>query len=135
MKRIIYLLVASFLLTMSCSNDDNTTNPLSETGLIGTWGINGKGINNVSSIEAICCETLIFSEDSNIRDFNGNYEFDQSVGVTTNGTFVVDTLNNTILFTTENGLTSSLEFSLVNDILEVWFFNDSGRNWTSYNKL
>ena len=136
MKKLrISLLFLITLLITSCNTDDtNTSNPLIETGLIGEWKIIGRGINNISSLEALCCETLSFLDDDNERDLNGLYIFDEH-GIITNGSFKVNLENSTITYTTENNNSDIIQFTLNNEVLEVWYFDDdNGRNWTTYNK-
>jgi hypothetical protein len=132
--RISLSLLLFLLLITSCDTDDNNTlNPLIETGLIGEWEIIGRGINNISSLEALCCETLSFLDDDNKRDLNGLYIFDEH-GIITNGSFTINLDENTINYTTENSDTSTLKFTINNSVLEVWYFDNSNRNWTTYVK-
>ncbi|MCB0398899.1 MAG: hypothetical protein KDD26_04605 [Winogradskyella sp.] len=135
MKKLEFLVFFIAILLISCSDDDsNTSNPLTEIGLIGDWEISGRGINNITSLEELCCETLSFSDDDNKEDFNGSYIFDQN-GIITNGIFTVSVENSTITYTTENNNTNIIEFTINNDVLEIWYFDDdNGRNWTTYNK-
>ncbi|WP_426430262.1 hypothetical protein ACPX19_12085 [Winogradskyella sp. HB-48] len=134
MKKLEFLLFFIAILIISCNNDDsNTSNPLIETGLIGDWEISGRGINNISSLEALCCETLSFSDDDNEEDLNGSYVFDE-YGTITNGTYTVSSENSTITYTTESNITNIIEFTVNNDVLEIWYFDENGRNWTTYNK-
>ncbi len=131
--RISLLFLTTLLITNCDTNDTNTSNPLIETGLIGEWEIIGRGINNVSSLEALCCETLSFSDDDNERDLNGLYIFDEH-GIITNGSFTINLEENTIVYSTENSDTITLEFTINNSILEVWYFDDNNRIWTTYIK-
>ncbi|MDT0557658.1 hypothetical protein RM697_03315 [Ichthyenterobacterium sp. W332] len=135
MKKInLYVLILVSIL-ISCSDDDVTINPLSNSGLLGEWEISSRGINNVSSLEALCCETIMFMEDSNINDTKGNYTFDDSNGIITNGVFTIDVNNNILLYTTENNNSYTQEYSLNSDVLEVWYFEEGDRYWTQYFKL
>ena len=131
--RISLLFLTTLLITNCDTNDTNTSNPLIETGLIGEWEIIGRGINNVSSLEALCCETLSFSDDDSERDLNGLYIFDEH-GIITNGSFTINLEENTIVYSTENSDTITLEFTINNSILEVWYFDDNNRIWTTYIK-
>lgn len=135
MKKLrISLLFLITLLVTNCDNDDNNIlNPLIETGLIGEWEIIERGINNVSSLEALCCETLSFLDDDNERDLNGSFIFDEH-GVITNGSYSINLEENTIEYTAENSDTSTLKFTINNSILEVWYFDDNNRIWTTYIK-
>ncbi|APY07007.1 hypothetical protein BWZ20_01250 [Winogradskyella sp. J14-2] len=122
------------ILILSCDNDnDGTINPLIETGLIGEWEINGRGTNNVLSLEVFCCETLTFLDDNNLRDLIGSYTFNQQ-GVVTNGIFTVNAEENTIEYFTENNNMNSVAYSVNNNTLEVWYLEGTNRNWTTYNK-
>ena len=135
MKTYILLLALVTCLFYSCNDNDNgTQNPLSDLGLLGDWDISGRGIDNVSSLEALCCESITFSDDSNTNDLKGTYVSDDSSGIITNGTFTVDIEANSIVYTTENDNTYALEFTIDNDVLEVWYFEDGARYWTSYAK-
>ena len=128
------LLFLITLLITNCNTDENNiSNPLIETGLIGEWEIIGRGINNVSSLEVLCCETLSFSDDDNKRDLNGSFVFEEH-GVVTNGSYTVNLEENTINYAAENSDTISLGFVINNFTLEVWYFDDNNRNWTTYIK-
>ena len=132
-RELIGSILLSFFL-VNCSADDSVDNPLVKTGLIGKWEINGLGINTISSLEALCCQTLILTDDANNKDSTGL--FVSETEVTTKGVFTVNLSNNTILFTTENGNTDKFEFSLdSNDYLEVWYFEGDNRHWTGYEKV
>lgn len=132
--RISLLFLITTLLITNCDTDENNvSNPLIETGLIGEWEIIGRGINNVSSLEALCCETLSFSDDDNKRDLNGLFVFDEH-SVITNGSYTVNLEENTIDYAAENSDTISLALTINNSILEVWYFDDNNRNWTTYIK-
>lgn len=134
MKKLNYFVFFTAIILLSCDNNDsNTSNPIVETGLIGEWEIIGRGINNISSLEALCCETLSFLDDGNERDLNGLYIFNEH-GIITNGSFTVNLEENTIEYTTENSDTTILEFTINNSILEIWYFDDNNRNWTTYLK-
>lgn len=134
MKKLNYFVFFSAIILLSCNNNDsNTSNPIVETGLIGEWEIIGRGINNISSLEALCCETLSFLDDGNERDLNGLYIFNEH-GIITNGSFTVNLEENTIEYTTENSDTTILEFTINTSILEIWYFDDNNRNWTTYLK-
>lgn len=133
-KLNFYVVLIFALSIISCGTEDNnTSNPLIDTGLVGNWEISGRGINNLSSLESLCCETLSFLDDDNERDLSGLYIFDEQ-GIITNGTFLVDLESNIIEYTTESSNTKTLEFNLNNDVLEVWFYDDTNRHWTTYNK-
>ena len=129
-----FILFFTLILTGCSNNNNENSNPLSNTGLIGDWEISGRGINNVSSLEAVCCETIKFIDDANTHDFRGTYIFNDSSGVVTNGIFTVDSDNGAIAYTTENDNTYILEYSLNSNVLEVWFFDGGNRNWTTYIK-
>ena len=131
--RISLLFLITQLITSCDTDDNNISNPLIETGLIGEWEIIGRGINNVSSLEALCCETLSFLDDDNERDLNGSFIFDEH-GIITNGSFTINLEENTIDYSTENSDTITLEFTINNSILEVWYFDDNNKNWTTYIK-
>lgn len=134
MKKLNYFVFFTAIILLSCDNNDsNTSNPIVETGLIGEWEIIGRGINNISSLDALCCETLSFLDDGNERDLNGLYIFNEH-GIITNGSFTVNLEENTIEYTTENSDTTILEFTINNSILEIWYFDDNNRNWTTYLK-
>lgn len=134
--KFLGIFILTLLLT-NCSNDDeNISNPLVELGLIGDWEINGRGINNISSLEALCCETLNFSDDENTRDWRGLYRFNDSSGIVIIGSFNLNDEDGIIEFMTENNTTNSLEYNLNDNVLEVWHFDDEGgRHWTTYIKL
>jgi hypothetical protein len=133
-KLNFYVALIFSLSVISCGTEDsNASNPLIETGLIGEWEIIGRGINNISSLEALCCETLSFLDDDNERDLNGLYIFDEH-GIITNGSFTVNLEESTIDYATGNSDTTTLEFTINNSILEVWYFDDDNRNWTTYLK-
>jgi|GEM_PF-6070330 len=127
------LLLITILITSCDTDDTSTSNPLIKTGLIGEWEIIGRGINNVSSLEALCCETLSFSDDDNKRDLHGSFVFEEH-GVITNGSYTVNLEENTIDYAAENSDTISLGFIINNFTLEVWYFDDNNRNWTTYIK-
>ncbi|WP_431107670.1 hypothetical protein [Winogradskyella poriferorum] len=135
MVKLNFYVVLIFVLSIiSCGTEDNnTSNPLIDTGLVGNWEISGRGINNLSSLEALCCETLSFLDDDNERDLSGLYIFDEQ-GIITNGTFLVDLESNIIEYTAESSNTKTLEFNINNDVLEVWFYDGTNRHWTTYNK-
>ncbi|MHA7842559.1 MAG: hypothetical protein ACX93I_04515 [Winogradskyella sp.] len=133
-KLNFYVALIFSLSVISCGTEDsNASNPLIETGLIGEWEIIGRGINNISSLESLCCETLSFLDDDNERDLNGLYIFDEH-GIITNGSFTVNLEESTIDYATGNSDTTTLEFTINNSILEVWYFDDDNRNWTTYLK-
>lgn len=133
-KLNFYVALIFTLSVISCGTEDsNASNPLIETGLIGEWEIIGRGINNISSLEALCCETLSFLDDDNERDLNGLYIFDEH-GIITNGSFTINLEESTIDYATGNSDTTTLEFTINNSILEVWYFDDDNRNWTTYLK-
>ncbi|WP_243471857.1 hypothetical protein [Winogradskyella sp. MH6] len=133
-KLNFYVVLIFVLSVISCGTEDNnTSNPLIDTGLVGNWEISVQGINNLSSLEALCCETLSFLDDDNERDLSGLYIFDEQ-GIITNGTFLVDLESNIIEYTTESSNTKTLEFNINNDVLEVWFYDGTNRHWTTYNK-
>ncbi|MAB48885.1 MAG: hypothetical protein CMC05_09665 [Flavobacteriaceae bacterium] len=133
-KLNFYIVLIFVLSVISCGTEDNNAyNPLIDTGLVGNWEISGRGINNLSSLEALCCETLSFLDDDNERDLSGIYIFDEQ-GIITNGAFIVDLESNIIEYTTESSNTKTLEFNINNDVLEVWFYDGTNRHWTTYNK-
>ena len=135
MKKItLYLLILVPILT-NCSDDDAPINPLINSGLLGEWEISARGINNVSSTEALCCETIKFMEDSNERDSIGKYTFNDTSGIITDGVFTLDIENNRLLYTTENNNSYTQEYSLNTNVLEVWYFENGNRIWTQYDRL
>ncbi|WP_299336159.1 hypothetical protein [uncultured Psychroserpens sp.] len=135
MKKIVTLLsTLACVLMFNCSNDDSNSNSetLESTGVLGRWEVNARGINNITSGEAFCCETLELIDDTNPSDLRGRYSYD--FGTLTNGTFSVDPENDVFTFTTENENTDTLFFSIDSNILEVWTFENSNRIWTSYTR-
>ncbi|BAO77140.1 hypothetical protein [Winogradskyella sp. PG-2] len=133
MKKHFFLSVLLGFLIISCSKDDDTSpnNPLVDIEILGEWDISARGVNNISSLEVICCHTLSFYEDADNRDFKGTYVSNDS-GFITSGSFIID--NNIISYTTDLDNTYMLEFSIENNVLEVWSIDeDNGdRNWSQY---
>ena len=135
MKKIDTLLtILICVLMMNCTNDDSnpSTETLENTGVLGRWDVNARGINNITSGEAFCCETLELMDDTNPSDLRGKYIYDY--GTITNGTFSVDLENSVFTFTTENEHTNTLFFNLDSNLLEVWTFENNERIWTIYTK-
>ncbi|NRD20295.1 lipocalin family protein [Winogradskyella eckloniae] len=117
----------------SCSNDNSEPNPLINTGIIGEWKINSRGIDNTSSTEVVCCETLIFTDNDNDKDYIGYYTFIYEEEYY--GAFTLNTENNTIAFTNGNGNINTETFSLTDNTLELWYYENENRHWTIYTKV
>lgn len=133
MRKTSFLVVLLSVCLYSCSDDDSNFNALQESGIIGEWEINGKGINQIVSTESFCCETLIFTEDDNENDLKGNYIY--SLNGETYGDFIIDTESNLITVTTENGNSNTEAYVLNENTLELWYYENENRYWSLYRKV
>ena len=131
MRPLLVLIVLLFF-TFSCADDETSLNPLEDSGVLGLWEIESRGINNVSSTEAFCCESILLSEDTNLNDLKGTYYYDY--GTVTNGTFELNVDNSTILFRSEDDTEDTFNFTIEDDLLEIYFFVENDRNWSRYSK-
>jgi len=121
MKRLLLMLVI-ITTVLSCSkDDDNNISVLSE--LIGEWELQSKSINN-NTPAVIEDDKLLFREDSDIKDLNGNYSYIATNE--TNGNFVIG-IYNTIVLTTNSGNSRTYDFDL-NAITLVLRYEDDDSN-------
>jgi hypothetical protein len=101
-KIINLFLTISFLLFTGCKKENQVEpSELEQTGLLGTWEIREVSVNGIADLAVDCCDFLEFSDDDIRGDFQGVFK---SYGAwhETNGTFLVNTDNHTILFDFNN---------------------------------
>lgn len=82
-----------------CESDDGNTkiDSLTEVGLIGTWQLETRIINNVSDPSIPCCQTIEFSTDTNPDDMIGLFSA-TDVGSVKTGDFELKNQNEIIEF-------------------------------------
>ncbi len=130
--RPLIVVIGILFCTFSCADDDTSFNRLEASDILGLWEIESRGINDISSTEAFCCESLLLSEDSNLSDLKGTYSYDY--GSVTNGTFELNTENSTIVFRSENDTENIFNYTIEDNLLEIYFFDENDRNWSRYSK-
>lgn len=128
MRKLIFYFTLSLVCFFSCNDDSDDTNPLQESGIMGQWLINSKGINNLTSTESICCEFIIFTDDDISNNLTGSYNYNDE----TYGTFSLDLNNNTITHISENGNSYTQEYLITENSLELWYYEGVDRYWVKY---
>lgn len=130
--RNAFILFGLLFLVLSCSDDDKILNRLEATGILGFWEVESRGVNDISSTEAFCCESFLFMDDSNLSDLKGTYTYDH--GKVTTGTFELNIDDSSLRFRTQNGTDNELSYNLEGERLEIYYFEDDDRIWTVYSK-
>ena len=105
-KKLLLILAVVFT-TFSCNNDEEPAISVLNS-FIGEWTLQSRVINNDIPLE-IDIEKLNFTEDNNLSDFSGNYEF-----ITTSsnaGDFIID-LYNVMVFTSSDGDSTPYDFTI-----------------------
>ena len=102
MKYQMYIAFVVLCLTIGCNSDDESSNPLEENELLSLWEIKAEGLNNVMSLEDLCCDFIEFLDDDNSNDLRGNYNTYVHNNITGTGTFSINLENNVITYSTEN---------------------------------
>lgn len=133
MKKLLIVLLLPCLMAFQCEEDilapaDN----LDDTGLFGFWEIQSEVINGtIDDMLPKCCEFLEFSTDSNTEDFRGFLTYTDAQGLVNNGTFEVNTANQTITFIDDDNDTAIFGFSVdgTSGILTI-NFTEEGTNYT-----
>lgn len=132
-KYLIALLFIPFLMAFQCEGDDLAPlDGLETTGIFGRWEITNEIMNGtISDLLPRCCEFLEFESDNNITDYKGNFSYTDTQGLVNNGSFEVDTTNQTILFIYDNNDEFIFDFS-INESEEnlVINFIEDGINYT-----
>ncbi len=119
-KKLLLILVA-FATLHSCNNDDDATIS-AINGFIGEWTLQSRIANNATPLE-IDNEKLLFTEDSNLSDFSGNYEFIATSS--SSGVFIIDVYN-VMIFTSDNGNSIPYDFEINNATLKLSYEGDNG---------
>lgn len=130
--RPLIVVIGILFCTFSCADDDTSFNRLEASDVLGLWEIESRGINYISSTEAFCCESLLLLEDSNLSDLKGTYSYDY--GTVTNGIFELNLENSTIMFRSENDNEDIFNYTIEDNLLEIYFFEENDRNWSRYSK-
>lgn len=115
----LFLLLSIFF--YSCSNDDNNetvVNPLEELNLLGTWEITSRSFDGITPLVVFCCEFMNYEDDSNMTDMTGNFTF-IGIGPNSERTFLVDSSNNTITFTDNDGDQFIITFNIFDNNLST----------------
>lgn len=120
MKQLL-LTLAIFTILLSCNNDDNVTISVLN-GFIGEWKMQSRVQNNNTPLD-VSPDKLNFTEDADITDFNGNYEFTPSGNST--GNFNID-IYNTIVFNESNGNSFTYDFELNAITLKLSYTDENG---------
>lgn len=128
----LYLTLLSFCF-FACSDDDSENNLLQDTGIIGEWEITMRGIDNTSTTEVVCCESLIFTDNGSENDLIGDYTF--IYNGENYGSFILDTENNTITLTSESGNINTQTYLITENTLEFWYYENEYRHWSTYTKV
>ena len=92
--KITLFFLAFTLIGCSDTNED-ATDKLETTGILGRWEINNRSYNGIALLTVVCCEFIEFSVDENKDDLSGVYTF-SSEQTSTTGTFTLDDSNETI---------------------------------------
>ncbi len=104
MKNYYLLGLVIVLFATSCKKEEEPeiiicdiqeSDALVGTGLIGSWEIQSRSIDNLSDASVHCCEFYEFNFDQNTADFEGLFKKTSS-GVDLVGIYVVDQSNGTI---------------------------------------
>ncbi len=123
MKRLLLFLVI-FANIYSCNNNDDDINISAINGFIGQWTLQSRVLNNDFPLP-IENEKLRFTEDDNLSDFSGNYEFITSAN--SNGSFDID-IYNTMAFSSNNGNSITYDFIINNITLNFSYVDSNGDN-------
>ncbi|MHA7843446.1 MAG: hypothetical protein ACX93I_09020 [Winogradskyella sp.] len=132
-KNLIVLLFIPFLMAFQCESDDPAPlDSLETTGIFGRWEITDEIMNGtISDMLPRCCEFLEFEPDNNITDYKGNLSYTDTQGLVNNGTFEVDTNNQTILFIYDNNDEFIFDFSINESEVNLAInFSEGGINYT-----
>lgn len=89
----MFLLIS--IVFFGCTEDE-PVDTLTNTQVIGKWEIESRVTNSISSGAVPCCEFIEFTPDENIEDYLGQFESESS-GLTNEGTFEINVMDNTIL--------------------------------------
>ena len=92
--KITLFFLAFTLIGCSDTNED-ATDKLETTGILGRWEINNRSYNGLAPLTVVCCEFIEFSVDKNKNDLSGVYTF-SSEQTSSTGTFTLDDSNETI---------------------------------------
>jgi len=121
MKNLVFILLLAFVFT-SCSRNDKY-NYSAIDDLIGVWSLQSKFINETTPLD-IEESALIITDDNDIRDFKGNYEFISEDA--SSGQFALDLSMGDIVFTTTNGEVHVAGFYLNNITMVFNYRNEDG---------
>lgn len=100
-----------------CESDDGNTkiDSLTKVGIIGTWQLETRIINNVSDPSIPCCQTIEFSTDTNPDDMIGLFSA-TDVGSVKTGDFELKNQNEIIEFRFGDDI-MSYDISISNTII------------------
>ncbi|MUU77389.1 hypothetical protein [Winogradskyella endarachnes] len=133
MKNSVLFFILFSCCFFGCSDDDSNNYPLENTGILGEWEISMRGIDNTSTAEIVCCESLIFSDNDTKNDLIGYYTYIYSGE--NYGSFNLDTDNTTITFASENGNINTETYLITENTLELWYYENEHRHWEIYTKV
>ena len=131
-KPFLFFTLFSFCF-FGCSDDDSENYRLQDTGIIGEWEISMRGIDNTSTTDVVCCESLIFTDNGTENDLIGYYTF--IYNGENNGSFILDTENTTITLTSESGNINTETYLIAENTLELWYYENEYRHWSIYTKV
>ena len=118
MKPFLFI---TLLFIVSCSDDDNEQ-PITDFDLlIGTWDIQSRSINNLTTLEALN-GTLVFSDNENVSDNTGILNTNE-FGIEIILDFELSEVDGTITFIKENGEILIWSYILTEDDTNNLFLN------------
>ena len=118
MKRFLFIII---LFIVSCSDDDNEQ-PITDFDLlVGTWDIQSRSINNLTTLEALN-GTLVFSDNENVSDNTGILNANE-FGIEIILDFELSEVDGTITFIKENGEILIWSYILTEDDTNNLFLN------------
>lgn len=103
-SKVFALSISIIVVTLtSCSkeNPGQELDALQQIGIPGQWKLEIRLVNGITNLAVKCCDYIDLKTNDQPNDLKGNFTSTGS-GYETNGTFELDTIENTILFEFKN---------------------------------
>lgn len=101
-KSVLAAALAAAFIFSSCSKwTELPEDVLTDIGLLGSWEISSRTVNGATDPSVTCCEYLELESDTASNDVYGVWFYEADT-VSNSGTFVVDTIESTIWFYSDN---------------------------------
>lgn len=108
----------------------STIDQLEQMGVLGTWKLSERSVNNISDLSVPCCDYFEFKKDAISEDLIGNFRA-YGTGYEQNGVFMIDNTNSTIEFEYNNEQ-KSYGFQISGNVITFTYTEDNDNiveNW------